>query len=84
MVSPGRSIQLIPRIESAASNIQEISAFSIEQSNATVQINHAIQAFHQVTSQNATASREMTESISDLSLRAGKLHQSVQYFTLKN
>jgi methyl-accepting chemotaxis protein len=74
---------LIPRIESAATNIQDIAAFSAEQSNATEKINHAIHDFHQVTNQNATASHEMTESISDLSLRAGELRQLVEYFTLK-
>jgi methyl-accepting chemotaxis protein len=74
---------LIPRIESAANNIQDIAAFSIEQSNATEKINYAIQDFHQVTNQNATASHEMTESISDLSLRAGELRKLVEYFSLK-
>jgi methyl-accepting chemotaxis protein len=74
---------LIPRIESSTNNIQNIAAFSIEQSNATEQINQAIQDFHQVTNQNATASHEMTESISDLSLRAGELRELVEYFSLK-
>lgn len=74
---------LIPKIETAASNIQEIAAFSIEQSNGTEQINHAIHEFHQVTNQNATASHEMNESMGDLSLRAGELRQLVEYFTLK-
>ena len=74
---------LIPGIESAAASIQEIASFSIEQSNATEEINHSIQAFNQVTNENATASRDLTESISDLSLRASELRSLVEYFTLK-
>ena len=73
-------VHLVPKIESTAALIQEISTASNEQKIGVEQINVAVQQLDLVTQQNAAISEETAETADDLLQQAEQLQTIIAFF----
>jgi len=72
--------EILPEIEKTTKLVQEIAAASLEQSNGTTQVNHAIQQLSNVTQQNAAVSEELSTSAEEMTSQAEQLKSVISYF----
>ncbi|MFD1624142.1 HAMP domain-containing methyl-accepting chemotaxis protein [Azospirillum griseum] len=74
--------RLVPDIRKTAELVEEISAACREQDIGAEQINQAIQQLDKVTQQNSSASEEMAATSEELSSMAGRLQETISYFSV--
>jgi len=74
--------KILPEIEKTVSLVQEISAFSIEQSSGIDQINNGIQQLNEVTQQNAANAEEMATIAEELVAQAEQLKTLIAFFVV--
>lgn len=75
---------LVPSIKNSSMLVQEISAASKEQRDASDQINNAIQLLNDISQQNAASSEEMATNSEELSGQAEQLLNVIAHFKVEN
>ncbi len=75
---------LVPSIQNSSMLVQEISAASKEQRDASDQINNAIQLLNDISQQNAASSEEMATNSEELSGQAEQLLNVIAHFKVEN
>ena len=76
-------VKTLPEVQKTSSLVTEIASASIEQSNGTNQINHAIQGLNQITQQNASASMAMSSAAESLLYKVKQLKELVSFFRIR-
>ncbi len=74
--------KLVPGIKKTAQLVEEITAACREQDVGADQVNQAIQQLDKVIQQNASAAEEMSATSEELAAQAGKLQESIAFFSL--
>ncbi len=74
--------KVIPDINRTSQLVQEITAASIEQTNASKQVNSAITQLNTVTQENASAAEELATNAEMFLQQSQSLRQSVSFFKL--
>lgn len=81
-VSGQQMTAILPEVAKSAELVNEIAAGSLEQKNATEEINTAIMELNNLTQQNAAASEEMASSSEELASQADQLTDLMSFFKL--
>jgi len=74
---------LVPNIVKTADLVDEITAFSGEQSTGIAQINSSMGQLDQTTQQSAAASEELAATSEELSAQASQLTEAVAFFKVE-
>ncbi len=75
--------EIVPGVQKTSELVQEINAFSSDQSSGIEQVANAIRQLDQVTQQNAGATEEMSGTSEELSAQAEQLREVAAYFTVE-
>ena len=75
-------IEILPDVSKSAELVNEIASGSLEQKNATEEVNSAIMQLNNLTQQNAAASEEMASSSEELASQADQLTDLMSFFKL--
>ncbi|MBI9065020.1 MAG: Cache 3/Cache 2 fusion domain-containing protein [Marinilabiliaceae bacterium] len=73
---------VLPDVVKSAELVNEIATGSLEQKNATEEVNSAIMQLNNLTQQNAAASEEMASSSEELASQADQLTDLMSFFKL--
>jgi len=76
--------QVIPKINSTAGLVKEITAASIEQNAGANEINNAILQLSNVVQQNSASAEELAASAREMSFQSASLKKLLQFFKLNN
>lgn len=75
-------METMPKLDTTAKSIQDITIASIEQDSAVNQVNVAIQQLNNVTQSNAASSEEMASSAEELAAQAEQLREVMSFFKI--
>ncbi|TAJ11962.1 methyl-accepting chemotaxis protein [Marinilabiliaceae bacterium JC017] len=74
--------EILPEVIKSTSFVQEITVSSLEQKNATEEVNNAVNQLNDMTQQNAVTSEELASGAEELAAQADQLTELISYFKI--